>query len=220
MTDSQNFLEQRIDLALRYHNTMMVLNRPCLRRPDHDRYLGIPPTFKEFAKESAVSCLESAHQIITLIVHGLAADPTNPMRLGPWWCILHTAVSAAAVILLELAYRAAHVPEHCDAMFDDASNLISWLDAISFQGKNEGAERCCDELSELLRQIAPRVNRRFEGPVNGQRRRSKAAAASSQGSQLQDGRIGDSDVLKQYFPAPNFLHEPGSSGYLPPFTKG
>jgi hypothetical protein len=37
---------------------------------------------------------------------------------------------------------------------------------------------------------------------------------------MQDIRLGDSEVLEQYFPAPNFLHEPGSSGYMPPFLGG
>jgi len=188
------------------------MNRPCLRRPDHDRYLGVPPSFKEFARDAAVNCLESAQQIVTLIVHGLAADPTSPIRMGPWWCLLHYAVSATSIILLELTYGAAHAPHRCSAMFDDASNLISWLDAISFHGKNEGARKCCDELSNLLRQIAPRLNRQFVGPVSG-RRRNKTVVAVSQDSQQQDGGIGESDTLKQYFPAPNFLHEPGSSGY-------
>jgi len=195
----------------------MILNRPCLRRPDHDRYLGAPPQFKEFARGAAVSCLEAAHQIITLIVHGLAADPTNPMRMGPWWCILQPAVSATAVILLELTYRAAHVPQHRDAMFDDVSNLISWLDAISLTGRNEGARKCCDELSDLLRQIAPRVNRQYDGPAAGRRRRSKIIGSASQDNLMQDIRHGDSEVLEQYFPAPNFLHEPGSSGYMRPY---
>jgi hypothetical protein len=192
----------------------MLINRPCLRRPDPNSP-GIPPTIREFVREGTIRCLDSAHHIITLIVHGLAADPTNPIRMGPWWAILHYAVSAEAILLLELAYRAVHAPHHCDTMFEDASDLILWLDAIASLGKNEGAQRCCTDLTNLLKRIAPRINRVFDCPTTTLYQRTHTAIPGLQ--PLQE-RTSNSEMLEQYFPAPSFLHEPGSSGYIPPFS--
>ncbi|KAA8903266.1 fungal-specific transcription factor domain-containing protein [Sphaerosporella brunnea] len=207
----QTFLHQRVELALRYHHTTMLLNRPCLRRPD-PRSPGLPPSTREFMRDGAVRCLDSAHQLIYLIVHGLAADPTNPIRMGPWWAIMHYAVSAESIVLLELAYRAVHAPHHCETMFVDASDLILWLDAIASMGKNEGAQRCCQEFTDLLKRIAPRLNRVFDGPTTSLYQRTHTGIPG-----LQD-RPPSSEMIEQYFPAPSFLHEPGSSGYIPPFS--
>jgi hypothetical protein len=192
----------------------MLLNRPCLRRPD-PRSPGLPPTTREFMSQGSIRCLESAHHIITLIVHGLASDPTNPIRMGPWWAILHYAVSAEAIVLLELAYQAIHSPHHCDRMFEDASDLILWLDAIASLGKNEGAQRCCTDLTNLLKRIAPRVNRVFDGPTMTLYQRTHTIIP---GMQQQQVRTSSAEIMEQYFPAPSFLHEPGSSGYIPPFA--
>jgi len=214
----QAFLHQRYDLAIRYHHVTMLTNRPCLcliEARNHEASAAL----KEFSRSAAVACVQDAHRIINLLTESLGTHPINAVRIGPWWCLLHYAVSAAAVTLLELAFRGVHFGEACnsgaDQMFMDACAIIRWIDVVSDHGNNEGARRCAVELSSLLRSLAPKIGRQYNGPdatfrdIFTQHPQERDVSAGDEHASLNE------DVLQHFFPGMEFLHEPGSSGYDP-----
>lgn len=220
---------------------MMLLNLPCLCRLDVWSP-GPSPELRIFVGTAALLCIDSARKTFRLICESLGGtDPVCPIRLGPWWCIIHYAVSAEAVLLLELSFGAIHIPkDQVQPIFDDAEKLLWWLKTTNTRGVEAGVERCCVELAHFLQQLAPRFGREVphdlsSGILHQQHPRPDPIQTMelpwSHPELFPLYRVGSMDMERHhldqdhggghlqlaakqhFFPNTEFRHEPGSSGY-------
>jgi hypothetical protein len=76
-------------------------------------------------------------------------------RISPWWCTLHYLMQAATVLLLELAYRAQHVPEKAIMVSKAAKKALDWLSTLS--KSNMASERAWKLCNGFLRRLVPHV---------------------------------------------------------------
>ena len=107
-----------IALAIQFQCIRTVINRPSLCR--HER-----TTFKESSRTAVSRCVGSARAVIDLILNSPAAAL---LHQGPkWWLLLHHLKRALTVLLLELAFRAEHMPSKAEELLDEAKQAIEWL---------------------------------------------------------------------------------------------
>lgn len=148
---SQCPLGQRMGLAFLFYSTKIGITRPCLCR------LGPSPTegdkTHEFCSKTAAECVESACHMLTLFPD--SPDAALLHRITPWWCTLHYLMQATTVLLLELAYRAQHVPEKAIMVSKAAKKALDWLSTLS--KTNLAAERAWKLCDGYLRRLAPHV---------------------------------------------------------------
>jgi hypothetical protein len=84
-----------------------------------------------------------------------APDAALLHRITPWWCTLHYLMQASTVLLLELSFRAQHVPEKATMVSKAANKAIDWLSTLSkMNNASEKAWKLCDGF---LRRLTPHV---------------------------------------------------------------
>ena len=148
---SQCPLGQRMGLAFLFYSTKIGITRPCLCRLDPSPAEG--DKTHEFCSKTAAECVESACHMLTLFPD--TPDAALLHRISPWWCTLHYLMQAATVLLLELAFRAQHVPEKAIMVSKAAKKVLDWLSTLS--KTNMAAERAHKLCDGFLRRLAPHV---------------------------------------------------------------
>lgn len=142
----------RIALAIMSHSTRVLINRPCLCRIDR-RIANQSEESVRKNREAANKCVSSAQMVITYLPS--KHDP-RLLRWSPiWWMLLHHIARATTVLLLELSYRAEHMPSEAEEILQDAKKAVSWLHSLAYS--NAAAYRFWVTLSNLLRLAAQRV---------------------------------------------------------------
>lgn len=142
----------RVTLAIISHSTRTIINRPCLCRLDrripdqslHSNHRG---------HVAANKCVSSARVVLQLI-----SDKPHDSVLYQgtlWWMIVHHLRRAATVVLLELAFRAEHMPAEAENILADAKRAVNWLRAVAVS--DNAARRSWTTLSRLLHLAAQRV---------------------------------------------------------------
>lgn len=150
----QHFVSQRMTLGFSYYSTLILINRPCLCRIDRK----IPDESdraKTFNRETAARCVRAALNMLDLL-----PDEPNAIHVyksTPWWCLVHFLMQAATVSMLELSFRADHMCDGVDEVFNSAKKALGWLRNLSEE--DESARRASVLCNELLRQVAPRVGK-------------------------------------------------------------
>ena len=148
----QTFLQQRITLGFYFYGTRIILHRPCLCRLDRK----IPRQSnksKDFNRQSATTCIDAARAMLDLIPDQPNAIGLN--KLSPWWCIIHFLVQATTVLMLELSFRANHMPEQAESILEASKKGVRWLHQLSEQSL--AASRAWKLCDALLRDAAPKV---------------------------------------------------------------
>jgi len=150
----QQFVRQRMSLGFFYFSTLTIINRPCLCRIDRK----IPDESdkaRDFNRETAARCVNAARGMLDLL-----PDEPNAVglyKIAPWWCLVHYLMQAATVLMLELSFRADHMPNEVEDVFYAAKKALEWLRSMSEE--DEAARRASVMCNELLRQVAPKVGR-------------------------------------------------------------
>lgn len=150
----QKFARQRMSLGFSYYSTLTIINRPCLCRVDRK----IPDESdksKSFNRETAARCVNAARGMLNLL-----PDEPNARglyKIAPWWILVHYLMQAATILMLELAFRADHMPNEVEEVFDAAEKALQWLRSMS--EVDEAARRASVMCNELMRQVAPKVGR-------------------------------------------------------------
>ncbi|KAG0635154.1 hypothetical protein HOY80DRAFT_1012039 [Tuber brumale] len=125
--DNNRFMNQRLDLALRYHNVRILIFRPCICQLE----LGVPKEIgfsEEFNRLGAQTCVNSARNIVSLVAD-TDSDKREQLMKIPWWCVLHYLVAAEAILLLEtIRQRASNVDR---GIVNDMYQVVKWLHGIS-----------------------------------------------------------------------------------------
>ena len=142
----------RVALRILFYSTRIIINRPCLCRIG-ERIGDQARSSKSKNIESANKCVESARALLNLILH---KPDSVTLREGTlWWMLLHHLKRALTVLLLELTFRAEHMPSEADEISVDAKAAVSWLHHIS--NSSTDALRTCSHMSKLLRLAAEKV---------------------------------------------------------------
>ena len=153
-TRDQQFMSQRLGLGFFYYSTSMIINRPCLCRIDRK----IPyesGRARNFNRDVAARCVHAARDML-----GLLPDEPNPIglyKVAPWWCLVHYLMQAATVMMLELSFRADHMPTEVEEIFNGAKKALEWLQSMAED--DEAARRAAVLCNKLLRKVAPKVGR-------------------------------------------------------------
>ena len=148
----KEFEEVRWNLGFFYYSTRMKINRPCLCRLDRK----IPRQSvksKEFNRDAAQRCVEAAQDMLSLI-----PDEPNAVGLnsvGPWWHILHYLVQACTVIMLEMSFRATHMPGEAGNLVKSSKKAVRWLHQLSEDSIS--ARRAWQFCDSMLRQSIPQI---------------------------------------------------------------
>lgn len=152
-TPIDGFDDMRKGLELFYNSSRMTLFRPTLCRIE-GRIVNESQRSKEFNAQAVANCVDAAKNIIKLLPP--ISDPTKIYEIVPWWNTIHYIIEAASVLMLELAYRAEHVPKLAIQLVEDSKLAVRWLAALSDQ--SVAARKGWEIFNGLLRQVAPMVN--------------------------------------------------------------
>jgi hypothetical protein len=149
--------EFRLNLGFFFYSTKMTVHRPCLCRLDR-KIAGQSNKSLEFNRNSAAACVEAAMEMLQLI-----PDEPNAVGLisvGPWWSILHWLVQATTVLMLEVSFRANHMPEEADNILEACKKSIRWLHALAED--NLSARRAWAMCNSLFRESAKKIGREID----------------------------------------------------------
>lgn len=142
----------RVALRILFHSTRTVINRPCLCRVE-ERIQDQSSSSKWRNISSANRCVESARATLDLILHKPNAIVLREGTM--WWMLLHHHKRCLTVLLLELAFRAEHMPSSAGQILAEAKAALSWLSRI---GKTStDARRTCSHMRKLLVLAAQKV---------------------------------------------------------------
>lgn len=144
----------RVALRILFHSTHTIIHRPSLCRLDQ-RIADQSQSSKRTNRMSANKCVESAQSVISLILDKPTSTVLNDGAM--WWMLLHHMKRALIVLLLELAFRADHMPEEAEEILTAAKAAMEWLRHIAVSSPT--ARDTWTSLSSLLKQAAQRVGR-------------------------------------------------------------
>ena len=150
----QQFLSHCMSLGFFYYSILIIINRPCLCRVDR-KIRDESSSAKSFNQETATRCVRAARGMLSLLPD--EPDAVGLLKFVPWWCLVHLLMQAATVLMLELSFRAEHMRDEVDEIFDSAKKALEWLRVMSKE--DEAARRASVLCNELLRQVAPKVGK-------------------------------------------------------------
>lgn len=139
-------------LKLHYSSCRMLLFRPCLCRFE-GRIKSESDQSKTFNAQSSSKCIDAARSVAEVLP--VTGGVKALYDYLPWWHIVHYLVEAAAICVLEIAYRAEHVPSQAEGILQESKQILRWLSALSKQSVS--ARKAWEALSNVLAVVAPKV---------------------------------------------------------------
>ena len=150
----KDFIEARLSLGFSYHGVKMIIHRPCLCRLDR-KLPAQSARSHEFNHVAAITCVTSAQDQLALIPD--VPNAVGFLKVGPWATILHNLVQSVTVLMLEISFRAHHMPEQADDILESAKKAIRWLHAL---GDHDLAAARAWRLSiTMLHEAATKIGR-------------------------------------------------------------
>ncbi|KAE9370837.1 hypothetical protein N431DRAFT_510204 [Stipitochalara longipes BDJ] len=143
----------RMGLAMQFFSSRMILFRPCLCRFE-GRIKNQSEDSKDFNQEAVETCIHSARKMISLLSWS-ASNPRKLYAITPWWNTLHYICEALSVLMLEMAFRATHLPNEAAYMLDDAKKGVNWLAMMAEQSVS--ARKAWEIFDSLIRVVAPMI---------------------------------------------------------------
>lgn len=142
----------RNGLAMLYHSARMKLYRPCLCCMK-GRISNESDKSRAFNHASSVHCVDAARDLVACLSD--QPDGTAIYDVTPWWTTLNILTEAGSILMLELSFRANHVPHQAAGILFDAKKVVSLLRVMALQAIS--ARKSWEILDGLLRQVAPKV---------------------------------------------------------------
>ena len=163
----EHYAAQRISLAMTWSSSRMLLYRPTLCRISEE-IRNESDRSKSFNSDSASSCVQSARHMVACLppfdsdLRHIREGQFGPDVVGihsfvPWWNTSHFIIEASSVLIMELAYRADHVPALAERLFEDTKVAVSWMRHLA--PKSIMAKKGSNVYEVLLRRVAPRIGR-------------------------------------------------------------
>lgn len=148
----ERFLRHRLNLGFAYYSTSIIINRPALCRVDR-KIPGESGKAKKLNRTIAAKCVHSAKAVLDMLPN--EPNTVGLYRVTPWWCLVHHLVQATTVLMLELSFRADHMPNEAEDMLAAAKKAVIWLRAMSEE--NIAAHRAWKLCDNMLRKVAPKI---------------------------------------------------------------
>ena len=142
----------RVALRILFHSTRTIINRPCLCRLE-DRIADQSSLSKQKNRGSANKCVDAARSVLDLILN--KPESTVLHHGVMWWMLLHHLKRALTVLLLELAFRAEHMPANAADILAQAKQATAWLSGLGRSSPT--ARRTWITMSRLLYPAAQKV---------------------------------------------------------------
>jgi hypothetical protein len=140
-----NHSPYQISLALHYYSACIVINRPCLTRPETDEKTGIQIPRSMFGNETAMQCLHASLALLEVIPDH--PDTQWAYNIAPSWALLHFMMQATVVLLLHLSIGVVPVctetaamdgPGEDFAVIAAVKKALRWLEIL---GEDEQSSR-------------------------------------------------------------------------------
>ena len=141
----------RVALRILFHSCRTIINRPCLCRLD--RIADQSSASKQKNRSSANKCVDAARAVLDLILN--RPESTVLQNGVMWWMLLHHLKRALTVLLLELAFRAEHMPANAADILAQAKQAVVWLSGLS--RSSPSARRTWITMTRLLFPAAQKV---------------------------------------------------------------
>lgn len=164
----QTFAQERMRLGFFYYRARILIHRPCLCRMDR-KIPSQSAKSREINGAAAAACIDAARDMLQLL-----PDEPNAVGLnsvGPWWCALHCLMQSTVVLLLELSFRADHMPEEAENIFEATKKAVRWMHGLGEESYS--ARRAWALVNEMFRAAAPKIGRTVSnlpeqppGPLN------------------------------------------------------
>jgi hypothetical protein len=150
----RDYYEHRLSLGFFYYGTTITINRPTLCRLDR-KMPGQSKESSEFNSSAAARCLDAAIEMLALIPDEPNAVGLN--RVGPFWSLLHWMMQACTVLMLELSFRAYHMPQEAENILEAAKKAVRWIHNMGEEDPSAAkAWRFCNSM---LRDAAKKIGR-------------------------------------------------------------
>jgi uncharacterized membrane protein YgcG len=143
----------RMGLAMQFFSSRMILFRPCLCRFE-GRLKHQSENSKDFNQEAVETCIRSARKMISLLSWS-ASSVSKLYAITPWWNTLHYICEALSVLMLEMAFKAIHLPNEAANILDDAKKGVRWLAMMAEQSVS--ARKAWEIFDSLIRLVAPMI---------------------------------------------------------------
>jgi hypothetical protein len=146
----------RMGLAMQFASSRMILFRPCLCRFE-GRLQAQSEKSKDFSQEAVETCIHSARKMISLLSWSASSPTTEKLyAITPWWSTLHYICEALSVLMLEMAFKAAHMPDEAADILVDAKKGVHWLARMS--DASVSARKAWEIFDSLIRLVAPMIH--------------------------------------------------------------
>lgn len=157
----------QVSLALHYYGARIVLNRPCLTRPEIDQASGIRFSRSLFGNNSALACIRASLALLNVLPSWPDTDWGH--FVAPRWCFLHFLMQATTVLLLqtsigpvpvktkkdtttEICAGAPGTTESPDIIIAAVKKALRWLHCLG--GTDEASRRAFELCNSCIRRIA------------------------------------------------------------------
>lgn len=150
----RDYYEHRLSLGFFYYGTTITINRPTLCRLDR-KMPGQSKESNEFNSSAAARCLEAAIEMMALIPDEPNAVGLN--RVGPFWSLLHWMMQACTVLMLELSFRAYHMPQEAENILEVAKKAVRWIHNLGEE--DPSAAKAWKFCNSMLRDAAKKIGR-------------------------------------------------------------
>ena len=109
----------RVSLAMHYHSSRIILNRPCLTRKKKDGKKDVKNHISRARREIEMTCLLSALAILSIFPDEPGAEW---LRRVPWWNALHFLVQATTVLLINISFDSSLQKQRSQMSASDSSD--------------------------------------------------------------------------------------------------
>lgn len=140
-------LPEQTHLGLRYYSTRMMINRPSVCAASSLKEAMPDQSEASVVKDRKAAALGVASAQALLRTFPAETDVAWVFQCTPWWCVLHYLTQAAAVLILEIHFRAIHVPEPISHIIGDVRIALRWLSKLTETG--HAAKKAWTVVSKL-----------------------------------------------------------------------
>ncbi|KAL8782415.1 MAG: hypothetical protein Q9195_009647 [Heterodermia aff. obscurata] len=150
----------RAALVILSHSTRTIINRPALCKNER-QFLKQSDESIQTNHNAAQRCIKSARAILQFLPVGSTETSLN--RSPIWWTLVHHIKRSATVLLLELAFRAEHMPSEAEEIVADAIKAINWIHSMG--AVSMAARRAWSLLKQSLQSAAQRIGASTAGLI-------------------------------------------------------
>lgn len=134
------------------HSTRTIINRPALCRTERQVSHQSDESVRT-SQAAANRCVHAAQAILQLLPGESRGSNLNESPI--WYTVLHHIKRSATVLLLELAFRAEHMPSEAEEILADATKAVNWIHAMG--AVSPAARHAWVKLNQFLQLASKRV---------------------------------------------------------------